>query len=53
MTGGRRRAIERLRVTLGDDEVDTLIAAGAAMTYDEIMAFAIEQLGPVEANPEY
>ncbi len=44
----RQRAIDRLRERLGTAEVDALVARGAAMTYDEIVAYAVEQLAAVE-----
>jgi predicted ATPase/class 3 adenylate cyclase len=43
----RADALAGVRTTLGDAEVDALVARGAAMTYDEIAAYAIEQLAPV------
>jgi predicted ATPase/class 3 adenylate cyclase len=45
----RARAIEGLRRRLGDAETDALLARGAAMTNDEITAYAIEQLAPASA----
>jgi hypothetical protein len=45
----RERAIDRLRARLGDAEMDALMARGAAMTYDEVAAYAIEQFAPVRA----
>jgi predicted ATPase/class 3 adenylate cyclase len=42
----RQRAIERLRASLSDAQVDPLLDRGARMTFDEIAAYAIEQLSP-------
>ena len=41
----REDAIERLRSVIGDDAaVDALIARGAAMSYDEVVVYVLEQL---------
>jgi predicted ATPase len=40
----RQRAIDGLRRRLGDADTDALVARGAAMTTDEVTAYAIEQL---------
>ena len=46
----RDQALERLRSVIGDDtEVDALVARGAAMSYDEMVTYALEQLAPVPA----
>jgi predicted ATPase/class 3 adenylate cyclase len=44
--GRRRDALERVRAELGDEVLDTCVATGAAMTYEEIAAYAIEHLAP-------
>jgi len=49
----RERALERVRRELGDDETDRLLAEGAAMPYDDLVAYALEQLRPpAESDPE-
>ena len=46
----RDQALDRLRPVIGDDaEVDALIDRGAAMSYDEVEVYALEQLAPVPA----
>jgi predicted ATPase/class 3 adenylate cyclase len=47
----RTRVVERVSATLGADEVERLVAEGAAMPYDDLVAYAIEQLAPVEPEP--
>ena len=48
----RERTLVRVRTTLGDDETDRLLAEGAAMPYDDLVAYALEQLGPPDAEPD-
>jgi hypothetical protein len=43
---GRARILERLHVALGDDTTDALVARSAAMTYDEIVEYALDHLEP-------
>ena len=38
-----------MRARRGDAEVDTLVGRGAAMTYDEIAVYVVEQLAAVPA----
>jgi hypothetical protein len=45
----RARILERLHVALGDDTSDALVARGAAMTYDEIVDYALHHLEPPDA----
>jgi predicted ATPase/class 3 adenylate cyclase len=40
----RARALDRVRGVLGDDQTDELVARGAAMSYDELVQYAIDQL---------
>ena len=42
----RARTLERLRTGLGDETTDALVADGAAMTYDEIIEYALHHLEP-------
>jgi predicted ATPase len=42
----RARVLERIRAALGDNAADVLVARGAAMTYDEIIDFALNHLDP-------
>ena len=42
----RARILERLHVALGDDTSDALVGRGAAMTYDEIVDYALHHLEP-------
>ena len=39
--GARSRSLERIRASIGGEEADRLLAEGAAMTYDEVVAFAL------------
>jgi len=41
-----------VRATLGDEETDRLLADGAAMTYDDLVAHAVERLRPPAAEPD-
>jgi tetratricopeptide (TPR) repeat protein len=41
----RARALARIEDTLGSDETGRLVARGASMSYDELMQYAIEELG--------
>jgi predicted ATPase/class 3 adenylate cyclase len=40
----RVRTLERIRTTLSDQTTDALVAQGAAMTYDEIIDYALDHL---------
>jgi tetratricopeptide (TPR) repeat protein len=40
----RARTLERVRAVLGDDQTDELVARGAAMSYDELVQYAIDHL---------
>jgi predicted ATPase/class 3 adenylate cyclase len=40
----RSRIVVRIRDVLGDDATDAAVARGAAMSYDELVAYALEQL---------
>jgi hypothetical protein len=42
----RARVRERLHAALGADTTERLVARGAAMTYDEIVEFALHHLEP-------
>jgi hypothetical protein len=46
VAGVRARTLERVRVELGEDSTDRLVAEGAAMTYDEIIDYALRHLEP-------
>ena len=46
VAGARARTLERVRVELGEDSTDRLVAEGAAMTYDEIIDYALRHLEP-------
>jgi hypothetical protein len=46
VAAARTRTLERARAALGDATTDTLVAAGAAMTYDETVDYAIHHLAP-------
>jgi predicted ATPase/class 3 adenylate cyclase len=48
----RARILERLHVELGDDTSDALVARGAAMTYDEIVEYALHHLEPPDTALE-
>ena len=41
----RARTLTRIRGALGDEKTDQLVAQGASMTHDELIAYAIEHLG--------
>jgi predicted ATPase/class 3 adenylate cyclase len=41
----RARTLERVRAVFGDDQTDELVARGAAMSYDELVQYAIHHLG--------
>jgi hypothetical protein len=45
----RARILERLHVALGDETSVALVARGAAMTYDEIVEYALYHLEPPDA----
>jgi hypothetical protein len=38
--------VERVRAVLGDDTTDRLVARGVAMTYDELVEYALQYLEP-------
>ena len=42
----RARTLERVRTELGDAAADRLLAEGAALTYDEIIEYALRHLEP-------
>ena len=42
----RARILDRVRATLTAEATEALVAAGAAMSYDEIVEYAINHLGP-------
>jgi predicted ATPase/class 3 adenylate cyclase len=42
----RARILERIRAALGDERTDACVARGAAMTYDEIVEYALDHLSP-------
>ncbi len=44
MADARNRALTRIREALGDDKTDRLLAEGAAMTYDQAIAYALDHL---------
>jgi predicted ATPase len=46
VANARIRTLERARATLGDDATDTLVANGAAMTYDDTIEYALHHLEP-------
>jgi predicted ATPase len=46
VAGARARTLERVRAELGEDSTDRLVAEGAAMTYDEIINYALQHLEP-------
>jgi hypothetical protein len=48
-SGARARALDRLRAALGDAATTRLVDQGAAMTYDEIVQYAIDHLEPLDA----
>ena len=45
VAAARSRSLERVGDVLGD-QTDTLVARGAAMSYDELTEYAIRQLDP-------
>jgi tetratricopeptide (TPR) repeat protein len=47
----RDRALARVRAALGDDVTDRLLAEGAAMAYDDLVAYAVDQVRP-PAEPD-
>jgi hypothetical protein len=47
-TYSRDQALERIRPIIGEG-FDALVARGAAMSYDEVVEYALEQLAPVSA----
>ncbi len=44
VAGARARTLERLRAELGQESAGRLVAEGAAMTYDEIIEYALQHL---------
>jgi predicted ATPase/class 3 adenylate cyclase len=42
----RARTLERVRAALGDQRTDACVARGAAMSYDEIVEYALRHLEP-------
>lgn len=48
--GTRARTLDRVRAELGEDATDRLVAEGAAMTYDEIIEYALEHLGAAASS---
>ena len=44
--GARERTLERLRGALGDERTDAFVARGAAMSFDEVVDYALEHLTP-------
>jgi predicted ATPase len=48
--GARARTLERVRADLGDDKTDELVARGTAMSYDELVEYAIHHLGQPQTN---
>jgi len=46
VAAARARIIDRLHVALGDDTSAALVAHGAAMTYDQIVDYALHHLEP-------
>ena len=46
VAAARTRTLERARAALGDDATGRLVTAGAAMTYDEIINYALRHLEP-------
>jgi hypothetical protein len=47
----RARTLERVHAVLGDQKTDELVAHGAAMSYDELVQYAIQQLAQPDSNP--
>ena len=47
--GRARERCDRLRAALGDEATTRFVDQGAAMTYDEIVQYAIEHLEPLDA----
>jgi len=48
----RTRTLERLRSTLGEATTNDLIKRGAALSYDELVDYAVEHLDPPNTNPD-
>jgi predicted ATPase/class 3 adenylate cyclase len=48
----RARILDRVRAVLGDQETDELVAHGAAMSYDELVQYAIHHLAQAHTNPD-
>jgi tetratricopeptide (TPR) repeat protein len=44
----RARILARVRDALGDDRAERLLERGAAMTFDEVIGYAIEELGAAQ-----
>jgi hypothetical protein len=42
----RARNLERVRSALGESLTEELLARGAGMSYDEVVSYALEHLGP-------
>ena len=40
-----QRTLARVRDAIGDEQTDMLLDRGAAMTYDEVIGYALEELG--------
>jgi hypothetical protein len=47
---GRVRVLTQLRDDLGDQQTDELAARGAAMSYDELIAYAVESLSKAASS---
>lgn len=50
VNSARMKALERVRSAIGDDRTDAMTAHGAAMSYDEIVEYALTQL---QTDEEY
>jgi hypothetical protein len=48
----RARTLERIRTVLGDEKTDELVAHGAAMSYDELVEYAIHHLARPHTNSD-
>jgi predicted ATPase/class 3 adenylate cyclase len=46
----RTRTLERVRVALGDERTNELVTHGAAMSYDELVEYAIDHLDRPDTN---
>ena len=46
VAAARSRSLERVRSVLGDAKTDELVARGGAMTYDELVDYALNHLAP-------